>query len=155
MGSALRIAGTALVLGVLGGGLVGCGGSDGSDGGSGASASKDVSKDGFCEQVNSLYTKVLAGGIDNPADAIKGFKDWAAEMEDFGTPSELSDDAEEGLAVMISVIQGLPDDANVDDLQNFETNLSDADDQSAETFSTWVTDNCPDPELPTDLPSAD
>ncbi|GAA4704307.1 hypothetical protein [Nocardioides conyzicola] len=151
--TAVTIAATALLLG----GLVGCGGSD-SDGGSDASGSKadsgTVSQDDFCTKFNDLYTQLVAADPEDTSAAVKGMKDWAGDMEDLGTPEDMPDDVRDGFDVVISTIKDVDDDASVEDLSNLDSELSEADNKSAETFSDWTQDNCDDPELPTPSPSA-
>jgi hypothetical protein len=154
MTTAVKIAGIAFVLSAVGAGLTGCGGSDSdSDGGSGSSASEDVTKDGFCKQFNTLYDNLSSADPEDTSGAIQGFKDWADEMDDYGTPKEMTDEAEDGFDVVISTIKGLDDDASIEDFQNLDQDLSDADNKAAEAFGSWTTENCPAPEL--SLPSDD
>jgi hypothetical protein len=146
MNTAVKIAGIVLLIG----GLSGCGGSDGSDGAT--SAPKDASKAGFCKEFNGLYAKLLAGDPKDTSGAIKGIKDWAADMEDYGTPKEMSGAARDGFEVVISTIQGLSDDAKLKDFQNLDDDLSAADNKAAQEFGDWTTENCPKPDV--SLPSA-
>jgi hypothetical protein len=151
--TAVKIAGIALALGGLAGGLAGCGGSDSDgDGGSAADAPKGASKDGFCEKFNGLYDNLLQSDPKDTSAAIKGIKDWAGEMEDYGTPSEMSDDARDGFEVVIATFKGVDEDASLADIQNLGDDVSEADNKLAEAFGDWTQENCPAPEVP-DLPS--
>ncbi|GAA1779863.1 hypothetical protein GCM10009795_027560 [Nocardioides hankookensis] len=154
MKTAVKIAGIAFVLSAVGAGLTGCGGSDSDGGDSGNDASKSVTKDGFCEKFNELYDNLAGASSDDPTTAIKGVKDWAAEMEDYGTPSELSDDERDGFDVVISTFEGIDDDATAEDLQNLGDDVSAEDNKSAEAFGSWTTKNCPSPSVPS-APSDD
>lgn len=149
MNTTVKIAAAALLLG----GLVGCGGSD-SDGGSASSGSKTASKADFCEKFNGLYTQLMTADPDDTSAAVKGMKDWAEEIEDLGTPKEMTDEARDGFEVVISTIKDVDDDADADDLQNLDSKLSDADNKSADAFSDWTQENCGDPELPGASPSS-
>ena len=157
MTTAVKIAGIAFVLSAVGAGLTGCGGSDSDSGDSGDSAKdapKSASKDGFCEKFNGLYTNLAGADPDDTAGAIKGIKDWAAEMEDYGTPSEMTDEAREGFEVVIKTFKGVDDDATAEDLQGLGDDVSAADNKSAEAFGDWTSENCPSPSVPS-APSDD
>ena len=52
-------------------------------------------------------------------------------MESTGTPSDIPDEARSGLEVTLQAIQGLPDDATLDDITNLEKTLSDAEQKDA------------------------
>lgn len=154
MKTAVKIAGIAFVLSTVGAGLTGCGGSDSDGGDSAKDAPKSASKDGFCEKFNGLYDNLTGASSDDPTKAIKGIKDWAAEMEDYGTPSEMTDDARKGFEVVIKTFKGVDDDATAEDLQNLGDDVSAEDNKSAEAFGDWTTENCPSPSVPA-VPSDD
>jgi hypothetical protein len=153
--TALKIAGIALVLSGLGGALAGCGGSDSdSDGGSATDAAsdspKDATKDGFCEKFTGLSAAVAQATSGDTSAAIKGLKDWVGEIEDYGTPSEMSDDARDGFEILIASFKGVDDDASMEDLQKLGADASAADTKKVEAFSAWTSENCPPPTLPSD-----
>ena len=149
MNTTVKIAAAALLLG----GLVGCGGSD-SDGGSASSGSKTASKADFCEKFNGLYTQLMTADPDDTSAAVKGMKDWADEIDDLGTPKEMTDEARDGFEVVVSTIKDVDEDADVEDLQNLDSKLSDEDNKAADAFSDWTQENCGDPELPGASPSS-
>ena len=150
--TALKIAGIAVALGGLAGGLAGCGGSDGDSGGSASDAPKGASKDGFCEKFNDLYANLAQSDPKDTSAAIKGIKDWVGTMEDYGTPSEMSDEARDGFEVVISTFKSVDEDASLQDLQNLGDDVSAADNKAAEAFGDWTRENCPAPDVP-GLPS--
>ena len=150
MNTAVKIAGIALLLG----GMAGCGGSDSDGGSDSAGASKEASKADFCEKFNGLYTQLMTADPDDTSAAVKGMKDWADEIEDLGTPKEMTDEARDGFEVVISTIKDVDEDADADDLQNLDSELSDEDNKSADAFSDWTQENCGDPELPGASPSS-
>ncbi|CAI9402127.1 hypothetical protein [Nocardioides sp. T2.26MG-1] len=136
--------------------LTACGGSDG---GSGASAPDDASTSDFCDGFNGLFEKVLAQAASGDSSAmITALKDWAGDMEDIGTPSDMPDDARRGFELFIDQAKDLDEDATLDDLQNLGDDLSDDDQADGDAFSTWTTDNCA-LDIPgvdaSDLPSID
>jgi hypothetical protein len=88
------------------------------------------------------------------AAAFTRLKAWIADMEDYGTPSEMSDEARDGFEVVISTFKSVDDDATAEDLQNLGDDVSAEDNKSAEAFGDWTTENCPSPSIPS-LPSDD
>lgn len=130
-----------------------------SDGGSGAQAPDDASTDDFCEGFNSLFEKVLAQATSGDSSAvISALKDWAAEMADIGTPSEMPDGARHGFELFLDQAKELDEDATLEDLQNLGDDFSEEDQADGEEFSTWTQENCPldIPDIdPSDLPSID
>jgi hypothetical protein len=132
------IAGLALVIGSL----TGCGGDDG--GGGGSSASDHASKEDFCEAFNGFFDKVVSKAADaDSADLIAALKEWAADIEDVGTPDEMPEDARNGFELFIDQAKDIDDGATLEDLQNLGQDLSEDDQEDGEAFSTWTTDNCP------------
>lgn len=163
--AALKVAGIALVLTGLGGALTGCSGSDSAGGSAGdspsgspsdsasdsdtaASAPKDGTADGFCEQFNGLYANLAGLSSEDASGAIKGLKDWAAGIEDYGPPSELSDEERSGFKVVIATFKDVDDDATAEELQAIGSDMSAEENKAAAAFSKWTTDNCPAPEAP-------
>jgi hypothetical protein len=155
MRAAVTIAGMALVLG----GLTGCGGSD--DGG-GSSASDDASKADFCEAFNGFYEKIVAAGADaSSSEMIQTLKEWAADIEDVGTPSEMPEDARRGFEDFVDAARDIDDDATFEDLRELGNDLREEDDKDGEAFGDWTTENCPldlpgipdASDLPSDLPT--
>lgn len=148
----LKVAGFALALSGLGGALTGCGGSD-SGGGSSADAASDApkgaSKDGFCEKLSGLSAVAAQAKPDDTSGAIKGVKEWVSEMEDYGTPSELSDEEREGFEILVATFKDVDDDASLEELQKLGTDISKADTEKVTAFSTWTTENCT-PVVPSD-----
>jgi hypothetical protein len=153
MRAALTIAGLALAFG----GLTGCGGSD--DGG-GSSAPADASKDDFCEAFNGLFETVMAQATEADTSAmVKAIKEWAADVEDVGTPNDMPDDARHGFELLVQQAKDIDDDATLEDFENLGKDLSADDEKDGKAFTDWATANCPLdlPGLPggSDLPSID
>lgn len=136
--------------------LTACGGSD--EGGSEA-APDDASTSDFCEGFNGLFEKVVGQATSGDSSAmISALKDWAADMEDIGTPSDMPEDARNGFEVFLEQAKDLDEDASLDDLQNLGDDLSEGDQADGEAFGAWTEENCP-LDLPdidaSDLPSID
>ena len=123
MRAALVVAALALV-------LTGCSGSDSSDA---------ASKDDFCEEFNGFVGAAMA----DEAGVVKAVKEWAAGMEDVGTPDEMPDDARRGFDVFLDHAADLDEDMGIEDLQRLSTGLSKEEQADGEAFTTWVQDNCP------------
>ncbi|ABL79700.1 MULTISPECIES: hypothetical protein [unclassified Nocardioides] len=137
--------------------LSACGGDDG--GGSGAKAPDDASTDDFCATFNSLFEKVLSQATSGDSAAvISALKDWAADIEDVGTPSAMPDDARHGFELFVDQAKKLDENASLEDLQNLGDDLSADDQADGEAFTTWTEENCP-LDIPgldgSDLPSID
>jgi hypothetical protein len=151
----VALATAALLLGTV----TACGGGGGSD------APDNASKDDFCQAFNGLFEKVMAQATSgDPSTMIKALKDWAADIEKVGTPSDMPDDARHGFELFVDEAKKIEDDATLEDLQNLGEDLSSEDQADGEAFSTWTTENCPmelpslnpsdlPSEMPTDLPT--
>lgn len=157
----MRRTGVALATAaVLLGALTACGG----DGG-GSGAPDNASKEDFCQAFNGLFGKVMAQATSGDSSAmIRALKDWAADIEKVGTPSDMPDDARHGFELFVDQAKQIDDDATLEDLQNLGEDLSADDQADGEAFSTWTTQNCPmdlpsldasdlPTEMPTDLPT--
>ena len=143
----LALASTALVIGTM----AGCGGGGG---GSGSSAPDNASKEEFCGAFATLFKDILAQAMtDDPNVTVKAMKDWAAEMQDVGTPEDMPDDVRDGFEIFVDAARDLPEDASLDDLQSFGDDLSEDDQAAGEAFGDWATEECPNALLPTDLPT--
>ena len=136
-----RIATVVLLLG----GLAACSGDDGD--GDAADAPRDASKEGFCKEYNGLYDRLMGQSPGDPSSGIKGLKDWADDIEDYGTPKEMSDQARKGFEVVIGTVEDVSADAKPQDLEKLGDDLSAADEKAAEAFGEWTDDNCPKPDL--------
>lgn len=111
--------------------LTGCSDSDVAD--------AAVSADQFCEEFNGF----VGAAMSDEAGVVKAVKEWAAGMEDVGTPDEMPDDAQRGFAVFLDHAADLDEDMGIEDLQRLSTGLSEEEQADGEAFTTWVQDNCP------------
>lgn len=150
--STVKIAGIALALSCLGGVLAGCGGSDSDGGGGGGSKSdaKAATVDGFCKQVASLTTTLAQSDPKDSAATVKGIQGWVADVEDYGTPSELSGEAREGFEALVGTFKDVEDDASFKDLQALVSGVSAADNEKMTKFGAWTAKNCTPASAPTD-----
>lgn len=124
---------------------------DGSDGGSSSSAPDDASLDDFCGAFNGLFDGVMAEAASGDSAAmVRALKDWAADIEEVGTPADMPGDARDGFALFVSQAGDIDEDATLADLERLGEGLSEADQADGEAFSDWTTAHCPLdlPELP-------
>ena len=140
MRTALTLAGAALLLG----GLVGCGGSD-SGGSDDAGMPTGATTEEFCGNFSDLQTSLSTmDPTSAPSDAIGALQDAADNMAATGTPDDISDEERSGLEATITAIQGLGDDATMDDITNLESTLSDTEKSDAEAFDAYLKKTCPE-----------
>lgn len=128
------LAGLLLLLGPL----TGCG-AEGGD-----SAPGDATEEEFCAAYAGLFSNF--GSLD-PGDTeagVRAFREWAAEMEQVGTPEDIPAEARDGFEVMVDSIQEIDPDATEEDLERLGRELSEGDQQSGEAFVTYATETCPE-----------
>lgn len=112
----------------------------------GGSAPTDASKEDFCEAY---------GAIDDINEDSTGedLQDYAKDLEDVGTPDDMSDEERDGFKVYVDTLKDVDGDKKVTDLD--EPELSDEEDKQGEAFTEYAADKCAD-EAPggggTDLP---
>jgi len=144
--STVKIAGIALALSCLGGVLAGCGGSDGGS----ESDAKAATVDGFCKQVASLTTTLAQSDPKDSAATVNGIQGWVADVEDYGTPGELSGEANEGFEVLVGTFKDVEDDSSFKDLQALIGGVSAADNEKMTKFWAWTSKNCAPAGAPSD-----
>jgi len=138
MKPALLVAALLLVLS----GVAGCGEGDG------GGASRDApSTEEFCEGL-AVFRDGFAD-VDPSTDLpgyIRHLKDEAGRLADLGTPGDMPDDAREGFRITIERIRALPDDATLDDLDQFGDlgDVSDADQEKLDALERYIDRACPD-----------
>jgi hypothetical protein len=132
----LGLLAASLVL--VAGGAVACGGDDG-DGAS----DKTASKKDFCAAFQGFYDDLTSVTADQK-DLGKVLKDAAKKIKDVGVPSDIPDDAKNGLEATLDAIDDLPDDATADDIEKFNENLDDDTQKDGQAFSDYLDKTCPD-----------
>lgn len=161
----MKLALTAASLLLVAGGAAACGGDD--DGGSaaadattsaspsapGATAEDDASDDAsgddtstqaFCGAFSDFASSFAGVDTTDPSAVVQVLKEQGDELRQVGTPDDIPEGAEEGLQLVLDAIEGLPDDATVDDIDKIDQGFSADDDAKAEEFSTYLSDTCPD-----------
>lgn len=132
----MRIALVAASLALVGGMSVGCG-----------SPPEDASEKDFC--------KAMDASPDGDEPSQDDIDDWVDELEDTGTPDDISDSARDGFELMLDALE----DVDVDELKEAE-NPEDivegkGDQEDVRAFYEYYVKTCIDErgELPADLPS--
>jgi hypothetical protein len=141
----------AATLVLVAGTTVGCGGGDKDGGGAPAAASE---KD-FCDTFTSFTEDMAASSDKETSDQIKTAKDAVAKLADVGTPKDIPADARDGFEIFIDTIKGIDDNASEEDLQNIDSDLSEADNKKVSAFTTYYADTCSPtaPTVPSESPS--
>ena len=120
-----------LVAAVLASGSVaGCGGVD---------APKDASVDEFCAGYVSVFSDVAGESGAITAEQIKA---WGADLENTGTPQDVSEDERAGFEIVVEFAEDLDEDATGDDLQ--EPKVSADEQQQVDDFLTYTHEKCAD-----------
>lgn len=105
---------------------------------------KTASTEEFCE----VYKKSEDFGDDTDIDTAR---DWANDMQETGVPKDISDDARDGLELMIRTFKNA---SSAEELDNADEDFSEDEKKSFEAFVTWAVKACYDLDMPSDLPSA-
>lgn len=113
----------------------------------GGGAPTDASKEDFCE----AYSAIDDINEDSTGEDLQ---DYAKDLDDVGTPDDMSDEERDGFEVYVDTLKDVDGDKKVTDLD--EPELSDEEDKQGEAFTEYATDKCaeevdtPDTEVPTD-----
>jgi len=134
------VAAATLIL-VVGTGA-GCGG-DGDGGGDGGGAPSDASVDDFCGTFNDFYAEVeeLGEGAADE-DVVAALKDTGEELDEVGTPEDISDDARAGFEATVGAIGDLPDDATQEDVANLQNDYTEDEQGQVDEFSSYLNETC-------------
>ncbi|MFS3130087.1 hypothetical protein ACLM5J_16925 [Nocardioides sp. Bht2] len=108
------------------------------------SVDKTVSTEEFCK----VYKKAEEFGDDTDIDTARG---WANDMQETGVPEDISDDARDGLELMIRTFKNA---SSAEELDDADEKFSEDEKKSFEAFVTWAVKACYDLDLPSDMPSA-
>lgn len=117
-------------------------------------APDDASEGDFCDAFKGVFDSLLSAEGDTPTeDEWEGFQDAVGELEDTGTPEDISDDERNGFEVFVEAVA----DADYDDVKDESGDIpgvSDDDQADGELFFAYGTKTCPDAlGIPTDLPT--
>jgi len=111
--------------------------------GTATGCSSSASKEDFCDGYDN-FIKALVDIDAESDDYGKKLKEAASEFEDVGTPDDISDDAKEGLEIVLDAIQDLDDDASAEDISNLDADLSEDERKKADAFEEYLAKTCPD-----------
>lgn len=124
----------------------------------GGDAPTDASKEDFCDAYGSVFETFsdidAEASESEQADAlVDGFKDFADELEDVGTPDGIPDDARDGFEITIDLLGDLDKDdveKAIKEGNNEFAKASDDDQKKVDAFDEYATDECGEPEPPTE-----
>ncbi|EON25756.1 MULTISPECIES: hypothetical protein [Nocardioides] len=131
---------------LVGASVVGCGG---------GGAPTDASEKEFCDSLTSVFDDIDMSEQPSEKEALALIKAWAKDMEEVGTPENISDDARDGFELMIEQVGELKEDDSAADLEKLDESLSDSEKKATEAFEKYSTDTCGSmmdqdlPEVPT------
>lgn len=113
----------------------------------GGSAPTDASKEDFCEAYGAI------GDLDQDSTG-EDLQDYGKELEDVGTPDDMSDEERNGFEVYVDALKDADGDKKIEDID--EPDLSDDEEKDAEAFSDYASEKCKD-EVPggDDAPETD
>jgi hypothetical protein len=120
----------------------------------GGGAPDDASEGDFCDAFGGVFESLFAAEADGPTeDQWEDFQDAVAELEDVGTPKDISDDERNGFEVFTEAVA----DADYDDVKDESGDIpgvSDDDQADGEKFFAYGTEKCPEAlGIPSDLPT--
>lgn len=133
-----------------------CGG-----GGGGSGAPADASEKEFCEAQSSLLKNLLPEDMTNPEmpsneEMAQSVKDWADEIDEVGTPENITDEARAGFEAVVEQAKEIDAaDFDMEQLEQLELGGADASAEvkkQAQAFSDYLTETCGNPMDNLELP---
>lgn len=118
---------------LVGASVAGCGG---------GGAPTDASEDDFCKELTSLFADLGTMADATDKEAIDSIKSWAKDLEEVGTPEEMSDEARDGFELMLEQVAELDEDDTTEDFQKLDDDLSDSEKSATTAFETYTADTC-------------
>ena len=124
-------------------------------------APSDASRDDFCDAANSLMSDLVPEDMStmelpSDEDMAQAVKDWAARMEEVGTPEGISEDARKGFESVVDQAEEIDaEDFSMENLEDLEKGGADAsaeEEKQAEAFGNYLTDTCGSPTDDIELP---
>jgi hypothetical protein len=127
----MKIALLAASLVLVGGTATACGG-----------APTDASKEDFCASFTKINEVTADSTGEEPTkDEIKKVKDAVKDLEETGTPEDISDDAREGFEIFTEAVADIDDDADAKDLEEIE-DFSGDEEKKFDAFGEYVGKTC-------------
>ncbi len=130
-------------------------------GGGSNGAPTDASEKEFCDTQSSFFKDLLPEDMTNPEvpsneDMAEAVKDWGAELEEVGTPENISDDARAGFEAVVEQAREIDaSDFTIEKLEELEQGGEDASAEvkkQAQAFSDYLTETCGNPIDDVELP---
>jgi len=152
--SRTRLAVSAAVL-LVGAATSACGG------GVGGGAPTDASEEDFCQTQSSLLEDLMPDDMADPElpsdeQMATAVKDWAKELEEVGTPDDISDDARKGFEAVVEQANDIDaSDFSIEQLEELEAGGKDASAEArkqADAFEKDLTETCGNPLDDIDMP---
>ena len=126
---------------LVGGSAVACSGG----GGAAAGAPTDASEDDYCASYQSLFSDMSTMADATDRQIIAQIKEWATTMEETGTPEDMPEDARAGFETTISLINDLDEDAQAEDFEKIDEDLTEEESAQVDEFDTYTTETCGSP----------
>ncbi len=123
-------------------------------GGGGSGAPDDASTKDFCATQSNLFKNLMPTDMANPEvptgkEMATAFKEWAADLEEVGTPEDISEDARAGFEALIEQVGDIdPEDFSIDKLEELSkggAKASKATEKEATAFADYLTKTCGNP----------
>lgn len=143
MKHALIAASLVLVAGTV----AGCGGdsstSSSQDKGAPSGPPTDASVSEFCGTFKSIGQDVAKLGKDaKDTEIVAALKKAGTQLDDTGTPKNITSDARQGFQITVKLIGGLADNATQADVGKIDDSLSATEKKQEDAFNTYVAATC-------------
>lgn len=140
IGRSARAAVTAAALAAV---LAGCGNGSSPDA-SDEGPPTDASVEDFCQVFDDFTAAATELGEDaETADRIQAIKQVGKDLEEVGTPADISDEARAGFEVTTEAIANIPDDASEDEMDKYiEDSFTDEEQKQSDAFDEYVSTTC-------------
>lgn len=118
---------------LVAGSTVGCGGG----------APTSASTDDFCGVFDDFYKVVGELGEDaEDSEVIKALKVTGEDLEEVGTPKDITDDARAGFELTVETIADLDEDATEKELEALEDEFTDEEQKQSDAFDEYLATTC-------------
>ena len=123
-------------------------------GGGVGGAPTDASEKEFCQTQSSLLQDLMPADMSKPElpsdeQMAEAVKDWAKEIEEVGTPEDISDDARKGFESIVEQANEIDaSDFSIEKLEQLEAGGKDASAEArkqADAFEKYLTETCGNP----------
>lgn len=118
-------------------------------------APTDASEEDFCKALADVFEPLVAASFEEPTEEQwEDIQDSVEDLEEVGTPEDISDDERNGFEVFVEAVG----DADYDDIKDGEDGeipgVSEDDEADADKFFAYGAEKCPESfGVPTDVPT--